>query len=187
MDAESPPCHNQAPMNVLASVEESKLFVIKTNLFPARWQRGLAQQLGQMVVPLLLLGAPCHAQVSNPSPVFDIAKDADFANHQQVISQYIRKRQTMKSTQVCLLGKTAADSSKLAWVIWDAGQEIILYEPGDTDLKLSRRKLNLKKDVVENEAALNRSTYLVTRDWVAQLRAECRQSGKMLQIEKRRH
>ncbi|WP_338848056.1 hypothetical protein V8J88_04480 [Massilia sp. W12] len=158
--------------------------MIKQVLFRTRWQCGL--RLGQMIVPLLLFCAPCHAQVSTPNPVFDISNDADFSNHQQVIRQYIQKRQTTKSTQVCLLGKLAADSSKLAWVIWDAGQEIILYEPGETDLKLSRRKLNLKKDVVENEAALHGSTYLVTRDWVTQLRAECKQSGKKLQIEKQR-
>ena len=158
-------------------------------IYPDRttaWPRP-AQPLGPIILLLALFCAPCSAQVSAPAQVFDIAKDADFANYQQVVSHYIRKRQTQKSTQVCLLGQTASDSSKLAWVIWQAGQEMILYEQGETDLKQSRRKLNLKKDVVENEAALNSSTYLVTREWVAQLSQACQQYGTTLRIEKRRH
>lgn len=154
----------------------------------ARWQlQGPAQQLGTIFLLLAMFCSPCGAQVSAPAQVFDISKDADFANYQQVVSHYIGKRQTQKSTQVCVLGKTVADSSKLAWVIWQAGQEMILYEQGETDLTLSRRKLNLKKDVVENDAALQGSTYLVTHEWVAQLGKECQQYGTTLHIKRRRH
>ncbi len=149
------------------------------------WQR--PAHLSHIILLLALFCAPCSAQVGAPAQVFDIAKDADFTNYWQVVSHYIRKRQSQKSTQVCLLGQRAADSSKLAWVIWQAGQEMVLYEQGETDLKQSRRKLNLKKDVVENEAALNGSTYLVTREWVAQLSDACRQYGTTLHIQKRPH
>lgn len=154
---------------------------------PPRRRQGPAQHSGKILFLLALLSAPCSAQISAPNQVFEIAKDADFSDYKQVVSHYIRKRQTQKSTQVCLLGKVAADSSKLAWVIWQPGHEILLYEQGETDLTLSRRKLNLKKDVVENDAALKGSTYLVTREWVAQLSKECQQYGSTLRIEKSRN
>ena len=148
--------------------------------------QGLAQHADKILLLLAMICTPSAAQINAPNQVFDIAKDVDFADYKKIVNKYIIKRQIQKSTQVCLLGKMTTDSSKLAWVIWSPGQEILLYEQGETDLQLSRRKLDLKKDVVENDAAINGSTYLVTRDWVAQLKKECQQYGITWRIEKNR-
>jgi hypothetical protein len=142
--------------------------------------------LAPIFLLLALFSTPCRAQDPAAAQVFDISKDGDFANYRQVVTSYIGKRQTQKTTQVCLLGKTASDSSKMAWLIWEAGQEIVLYDQGETNLKHSRRKLNLKNDVVETEAELNGSTYLVTRAWVTQLQLQCQQYGSIFSIKKTR-
>jgi len=114
---------------------------------------------------------------------FNIASDMDFKNYQDVIRRFVRKHRLKTSEDFCIVGYIAADNSKLAWVLWDQGKEIILWEPGESDLDLSRRKINLEKDVVDFDIDLHGSTYLVTRLWVDNLVTACSKDGTQLHVE----
>lgn len=83
----------------------------------------------------------------------------------------------------CVVGYRSADGSQLAWIHWNEGQRLILWEgrgdPGypDTSVARSRRALDLRSDVVPNEEDVHGSTYLVTRTWVDAVITDCSTSG----------
>lgn len=67
-----------------------------------------------------------------------------------------------------------------AWVHWrEAGRLILWNGKGERDdtLLRSARALDLRTDMVANEAAVAGSTYRVTRAWVAARRADCAAKG----------
>ncbi|MGX1785231.1 hypothetical protein ACWIGM_00755 [Bosea sp. NPDC055332] len=115
---------------------------------------------------------------------FDIGGDPQFAPYRDTVRRYVLDKSKAKSTEVCVIGFVAGDSSRAAWVIWRAGGQIILLEPGSDDLGFSRRVIDLKKDVVADEQALKGSTYRVTRKWVADLTRDCEAKGQRLTIQR---
>jgi len=66
-----------------------------------------------------------------------------------------------------------------AWVYWQEGRRLILWEgsPHADALVRSRRVLDLDKDVVATEADVAGSTYLVTKAWVRDTLRDCREYG----------
>lgn len=80
-----------------------------------------------------------------------------------------------------------------AWVYWQEGRAIILWEPGrsgdietrDMDLVYSRRFLSLTRDVVPTQDDIGSSTYLVDQEWVDTRINECSQRGDAYLITKR--
>ncbi|WLI87644.1 hypothetical protein Q4S45_12925 [Massilia sp. R2A-15] len=125
------------------------------------------------------------AQPASIGQTFSLDQTHDFSNYKSVVRKYIQKQRPHAAEDVCVLGLIADDRSKFAWVLWEQGGELILYEDGETDLSLSRRRLNLKKDVVASESDLRGSTYLITKDRLEQIRNACHQHGAQLHITPR--
>jgi hypothetical protein len=115
---------------------------------------------------------------------FDITSDVNFQNYRDVLGRFARKHRPKASNDFCVVGYVAADSSRLAWVIWRQGGEIILWEGQESDPDSSRRRINLGRDVVKTDSDVRGSTYLVTRAWVADLTAACNRAGTKLHLEK---
>lgn len=71
------------------------------------------------------------------------------------------------------------------WVYWLEGNELILFEPYEEgsphqELIFSRRRLNLKKDVVETPDEVGTSTYLVDRAWATARIDEAKNGTKFI-------
>jgi hypothetical protein len=133
----------------------------------------------------LLICTQAAAGPSSFGQTFKLDQATDFQDYKRVVREYIQKRKPRTAARACVLGLIADDRSKFAWVLWEQGGELILYENGATDLGLSRRRLNLNKDVVENESDLHGSTYLITKNWLEQLRIACLQHGTQVHIAPR--
>jgi DNA-nicking Smr family endonuclease len=131
---------------------------------------------------LILTCKDSAAKQAAASRTFDITSDADFKNYKNLIGQFARKHRPRAANDFCTVGYVAQDNSKLAWVIWRQGREIILWEPQETDLDLSRRKIKLGRDVVNAESDLHGSTYLVTKAWVDDLMSTCDRAGTKVHI-----
>lgn len=129
---------------------------------------------------LVGLGSAARAE----STFFEIGGDPKFASYRDVVRRYVLEKGKAKKTEICVIGFVAGDSSRAAWVIWRAGRQIILLEPGSDDLTFSRRVIDLKKDVVADEQALKGSTYRVTRKWVADLTGDCEAKGQRMTIQR---
>jgi hypothetical protein len=127
-----------------------------------------------------------EAPPSSIGQTFSLDQSNDFSNYKSVVRKYLQKQKPHVAVDACVLRLIADDRSKFAWVLWEQGNELILYEDGETDLSRSRRRLNLKKDVVASESDLHGSTYLITRDWLDQIQSSCRQHGAQLHIAPRR-
>jgi hypothetical protein len=73
--------------------------------------------------------------------------------------------------------------SKIVWVHWKEQNRLIYWEPAaaglesKTTLIHSRRQIDLTNDVVETQAEVGSSSYLVARDWVNSVLKDCRKSG----------
>lgn len=116
--------------------------------------------------------------------LFDVVSDADFQNYEQVITDYARKYQPKKENTFCVFGFWSDDNVKGAWIVWQEGKQIILWEGGE-ELDSSRRKINLKSDVVATENELHGSTYLVTQAWVGNITDTCDRSGVKVRVPKK--
>lgn len=118
-----------------------------------------------------------------PDQPFSIAADSDFKGYAETVKQFARRHRLKGINDFCIVGYSAADRSRYAWVIWRQGQKIILWDAGDADLDLSRRQIDMKKDVVGSDRELQGSTYLVTRAWVDDLIAACNRDGAQVHLE----
>jgi hypothetical protein len=135
------------------------------------------------------LGPSC-AQAGTEEPdfkVFDLAADPDFRDHKQVITEFARKHRPGAENDFCVVGYLTPDNLKSAWVIWRQGAQVILWEGGSAGLDSSRRKINLRSDVVRTENDLHGSTYLVTKAWVQKVTTTCDRSGVKVHIAKGKH
>jgi len=140
-----------------------------------------------MMAGLLLIGffGKSMADGITDNRIFDITSDVDFKNYKNVLELYARKHRPGASNDFCIIGYVAEDNSKLAWIVWRQGREIILWEGSEMNLDFSRRKIDLRKDVVKTDKDLHGSTYLVTQAWVDELTGACSQVGTKLHVGKR--
>jgi hypothetical protein len=116
--------------------------------------------------------------------VFDLATAPDFQDYKRVLTGYAHKHNPKSDNDFCVVGYLTADGLKSAWVIWPQKRKIILWE-GQNDLDLSRRRLDLKSDVVPTENDLHGSTYLVTKAWVKQITDVCERSGTQVHVPRK--
>jgi hypothetical protein len=114
---------------------------------------------------------------------FDLRSDADFRNYENVVTGYARQHRPNGENTFCVLGFRTDDNAKGAWIIWQEGDQIILWEGGG-EIDSSRRKINLKSDVVPTEKDLHGSTYLVTQAWVKNIADSCDRSGLKVRVPK---
>jgi uncharacterized cysteine cluster protein YcgN (CxxCxxCC family) len=89
----------------------------------------------------------------------------------------------------CVVGYRNLDGSTYAWVHWQEGKALILWEPHvpdapGEDLGASRRYLRLNKDVVATTDQVNGSTYKVTQAWVQQITHACEVYRERFEISK---
>jgi hypothetical protein len=116
---------------------------------------------------------------------FNVKDDPIFGKAAPVITAYAHARHAKGVNNFCVLGRLSDDGGKSAWIIWRQNREIILWEGQDLSSTPPRLLLDLDKDVVESEADLHGSSYLVTRRWASNLISECKRTG--LQIAVGRH
>jgi hypothetical protein len=116
---------------------------------------------------------------------FDITTDPVFGNYKNVLLTFALHHRPKAENTFCVLGFQSPDSLQGAWVIWREGKQIILWEGGET-LDASRRRINLKSDVVATEAELHGSTYKVTQAWVTDITDTCDRSGVKLKLPRNR-
>jgi hypothetical protein len=116
--------------------------------------------------------------------IFDLATAPDFQDYKRVLTGYAHEHNPKSGSDFCVVGYLTADGLKSAWVIWQQKRKIILWE-GQNDLDLSRRKLDLKSDVVPTENDLHGSSYLVTKAWVEQITDVCERSGTQVHISRK--
>jgi len=113
-------------------------------------------------------------------PVFDLSKNRYFSNAQEVLEGLVQRKSHKMVNHFCVIGYDVPKSIGMAWVYWQEGNAIILWE-ANTDpayrLETSRDYLDLKKDVVPTLADVHNSTYLVTREWVREIETDCASRG----------
>lgn len=137
------------------------------------------------LVAVMALGgtAAITARAQPAAATFDIRTDPRFAPLEPPLARYVRTSAAAAGhNRLCVLGEQAADGSRSAWVIWPRAHRIVLWEAGNDDLAISRRVLDLRKDVVASDRDLRGSTYRVTRRWVDQLMGRCARDGAHLDI-----
>jgi hypothetical protein len=117
---------------------------------------------------------------------FDLDREPAFRDYRGLVNAYVIRRRAKLPTEACVIGLIGPDRLKHAWVVWSKGREIILLEGGDTDLRMSRRRLRIPADVVDREAELKGSTYLVTRAWVNDLTRACDERGTKVRVQRQK-
>jgi hypothetical protein len=116
------------------------------------------------------------AQESNIA-TFKLRSDPNFRGYKSALEHFVEKSHYKRPNDFCILGQVADDKTKFAWVLWRQGREIILWDGEGSELNESRRKIDLRKDVVTSEGDLHGSTYLVTKSWVEKLEKNCAREG----------
>ena len=120
---------------------------------------------------------------------FDARSSPYFGDATIPLREFLNDRHisTAKTQHFCIVGYQNTTDGR-AWIHWVEGHQIILWWGANNPLGAksaiarSRRVLDLKKDVVPSDADLKGSTYLVTRDWVAQVLADCQARGDKYEI-----
>jgi hypothetical protein len=100
-------------------------------------------------------GEPSGTEFEN---TFDLDREPAFRDYRELVNAYVIRRRAKLPTEACVIGLIGPDRLKHAWVVWSKGREIILLEGGDTDLRISRRRLRIPADVVNRETELKGST-----------------------------
>lgn len=113
---------------------------------------------------------------------FNVGDVPEFAEYRGVIEPLVKAPNKHKINNFCILGVTVGDGGRQAWVWWKEESQLILWEDGESDLTLSRRVINLKKDVVETDRDLRGSTYKVTKSWLSLFKGYCKKEGVGLQL-----
>ncbi|CAE6686495.1 hypothetical protein R69927_01647 [Paraburkholderia domus] len=134
---------------------------------------------------LLDLSAKCYAQDVIYDRTFDLASDTDFRDYEKAIAHFLLQHHTKTANDFCVLGVAGPGNLKQAWILWQQGRKIILWEGRGAELDLSPRMVDLDKDVVKSDSDLHGSTYLVTKAWVDKLTVKCDQFGTKLRFRKR--
>ena len=144
---------------------------------------------------LTLAGAAASA-APRPAETFVVDQEQGFKPVQPALESYLEGQVVREGVQhFCVVGyqaqrSQAAETFKFAWVYWHEGQRLVYWEPAGADvdsketLILSRRDLNLRKDVVATDRELGSSTYRIDRPWLNRLLADCRRHGQSFGIRR---
>ncbi len=111
--------------------------------------------------------------------ILHISESSHFSHPVEILSKLLAVKGKVKHNSFCVISHEDVNY-KYAWVYWQEGKAIILWEPSKeiVDLATSRRYIHLPQDVVANEADLHGSTYLVTSQWVNSLLKDCQVNVK---------
>jgi hypothetical protein len=125
---------------------------------------------------------------------FDTRTAQYFGNARAPLVEFLRSELPLKQPRhrFCIVGYESADGAKRAWVHWREGNKILLWE-GSTEpksaksaIKLSRSRINLRKDVVKSDNDVAGSTFLVTEAWVNKIETDCRENGVKYSVNRPR-
>lgn len=123
---------------------------------------------------------------------FSIKGQAGFWLPEQVFHDLMTDEGKAPLNNFYVVGYNLRSGEQHAWVYWREGNAVILWEPTidstePASLSMSRRYLWLNKDVVNSDAEVGTSTYLVTRDWVNGILRDCRKYGDHFIIRRTRN
>jgi len=122
---------------------------------------------------------------------FSVREHLGYTEPEKSLELLVRTRGTRRQNHFCVIGYREPSGYEYAWVRWEEGKALILWEAAadasqPSPLSTSRRFLRLDKDVVASEEQLNGSTYLVTREWVNRVTRDCESHGDKFVVSKRR-
>jgi hypothetical protein len=149
---------------------------------------GLLRILGVLVAVSLL---SCSRDPS-PRP-FSVANDPTYAHARVVVQALADLRGEPGQQHFCIVGIESDPGGRVVWVHWREGNALTLWEPSSPDvgeydhsrdLIRSRGSIDLGQDVVGSQDEVGTSTYLVTREWVADILSACEEVGLKLTVEK---
>lgn len=141
---------------------------------------------------LVWVSSPRNAKAQDPSDaIFDTKTDERFGDAKPALIQYLQNELPLKSSlhHFCIIGYQSERSGRRAYVHWQEGRKLILWEgaatPQDSvdSIRASRRQLSLNSDVVKLRADLQGSTYRVTREWVDKVTGDCAKQGARYEVE----
>lgn len=133
---------------------------------------------------LVLFAYPVPA-FAEPVVVKNLTVEKEFPFVRQVLESYAKEEgRANKTNSFCVVVyKTDADS-RVAYVQWQEGKRLILWEP-PSELEFARRTWDISeasKDVVDTQEEVGSSTYIVTRQWVNDILGTCREHGEQITI-----
>lgn len=147
-----------------------------------------------------------HPQPVAPDPAFSKPATENLASPEMLRAFLTELRQTRRPQSFCFVQQVFPPSnadpqgSALVWMEWITGSRLYRLrvrasQPSGApsaaqDIDAASRgmglangkSVNLKADVVADEAAVGSSTYLVTRAWVDRIRDQCRLIGTVVRV-----
>lgn len=116
---------------------------------------------------------------------FRVSESAVFFRPRVALERFVAASHA-RNADLCVVAYPGrAGGAPHAWIVWPGRRALVLWEPtaDHTDnLMLSRRWLDLDRDVVATDDDVAGSTYLVTRAWVDQTVADCNQYGERFRV-----
>lgn len=129
--------------------------------------------------------------ISAESKTFSVERDRGYRPVAPALNAFLKHHKAAAGKHtLCVVGyerstKEGHRPTRSSWVFWAKGNSLTLWEPaaagsGATAQMLlqSRRVLDLDRDVVEHEADVKGSAYLVSRDWVDKVIRDCQTHGR---------
>ncbi len=115
---------------------------------------------------------------------FDTRSEPGFGDATIPLREFLRVRRVAAANpqHFCIAGYRSATDVR-AWIYWTEGQRLILWggatnpASAKTSIALSRRSLDMRKDVVPTEDDIAGSSYRVTRAWAKRVIADCEGRG----------
>jgi hypothetical protein len=135
--------------------------------------------LASTAIAALLVSTGVSAQAV--TTYFKLSSNSHYDEYRPRLVEYLRNQHYYKATRFCLFG-SKDDTGAAATIIWPDGREIIDWGGNNSALIESTSILHLNTDVVPNENDIHGSTYLVTRQWVEDQKALCKQYGETVHI-----
>jgi hypothetical protein len=107
------------------------------------------------------------------------------------LTNLVKRKGKRGENHLVVVGYLYPDHDFEAWICWKEDNALILWEGvkdpsllGPDPYPMSRRYLNLKKDVVPTVKDLHGSTYLETRAWANRVIADCKAHGELFVIKR---
>lgn len=143
------------------------------------------------LLPLLLCLAWTGQAMAQEAAFFSVRNHPHYPEPEKSLKQLVRTHGTKRQNHFCVIGFRMPSGYEHAWVHWEEGKAIILWE-GSTGpespvlIAYLRRFLKFDEDVVATQEEAGSSTYLVTWDWVNSITRDCEAHGDKFVISKPR-
>lgn len=127
---------------------------------------------------------------SGETTSFSILGNPGYPRPREVFENLATDKGTATVNHFHVVGHRLKDGSDCAWVYWEEGRAIILWEPTrypeyPVNLSISRRFLSLDRDLVATDKEIKGSTCLVTRKWAEDMIKACKKHGDHFVITKK--